>query len=58
MLTVSRISGETICSEMVTVSDDGSVDHLLDLEGAVSPGVYLLTLRDGRKTELARLVVR
>ncbi len=58
LLTVSSISGETVCSEMVIVSDEGSVDHLLDLEGLVSPGVYLLTLRDGMRSEHARLVVR
>lgn len=58
VLTVSKISGETVCIEVVSVPDDGYVDHLLDLDGESSPGVYILTLRMGNITEHARLVFR
>lgn len=57
LLTVSDISGKTIWKEAVTVSDDGTVDHLLDPKCEVAPGFYLLTLRTGNKTEHARLVI-
>jgi len=57
VLTISRISGETVCSEEVAVSGDGSVDHLMYAERELPPGIYLLTLRHGKQSEAVRLVI-
>jgi hypothetical protein len=58
LLSVSSISGETVCSEEVAVSGNGIVDYLLFPEAELPPGVYVLTLGDGRRFENARLVIR
>ena len=58
ILTVTNLNGETACSEPVAVSGDGSVDHLLHIEGLLSTGIYILTLRSGNRSETTRLVIR
>ncbi len=57
-LTVSDISGKTIWKEAVIVSDDGTVDHLFDPGRDLPPGIYLLALRQGSRSEFTRLVIR
>ena len=58
MLSVTRLSGETVYSEEVDVTGNGAVDYLLSPEAVLPPGVYIITLGDGRRFENARLVVR
>lgn len=57
-LTVSDISGKTVRQEAVAVSGDGAVDHLFDPGRDLPPGIYLLSLRQGSRSELTRLVIR
>jgi hypothetical protein len=57
-VTLSRLSGETVHSEPVPVSGDGTVDYILSPGEELPPGVYLLTLGDGKRSETARLVIR
>jgi hypothetical protein len=58
VMSVSRVTGETVYSERMAVSADGSVDRLLSADRLPVPGVYMVTLRDGDSAEHARLVVR
>ncbi len=57
-LTVTNLAGETVCSEAVAVSGNGSVDHFLQIDGQLPSGIYFLTLRSENNSETVRLVIR
>jgi len=57
-LTVTNLAGETVCSEAVAVSGNGSVDHFLQIDGQLPSGIYILTLRSENNSETVRLVIR
>lgn len=57
-LTLTNLAGETICSEAVAVSSNGSLDHLLQVDGQIPSGIYILTVRSENNSETVRLVIR
>jgi hypothetical protein len=58
VLSISSISGQMICSDIIQMPDEGSDDFLFPLNDQMKPGIYILTVSGENGIEHAKLIIK